>query len=147
MKGAVISELEKNDKSNKNRINALNMSVLDLTVQLRSEKKASNILIAQSIEEAEATMVEANLIMEEANKQRSDAQASIIAEKERSNSEVRKERVFSQRKMESRKFCVHHSTFTPMICLLFICLVSYSYSESKPCEGEREDYGRPRGCT
>ena len=117
-KAAVIFNLEKKEKRSTTKINALDMSVKELTAQLRAEKKASNLLIMQSIDEAEATMVAANLIMKDANKQRSDAQASILAEKERSNDEVRKERVYSQRMLDSRKFCVHHSTSTVSICLI-----------------------------
>ena len=104
-KDSAISMLQKKDKNKPEKIAALKSENKDLRRQLLLEKRASNKLIQQSISEAEAAMAQAHSIIKEAEKEKSLAENMILAEKERSNKAVRKERVYSSRKLEASK-CV-----------------------------------------
>jgi len=102
-KDGVISGLERKNKNKSEKIAALKSDNRELRRQLLLEKKVSNMIIQESIHEAETAMTQAHTIMREAAKKKSSAEDLILAEKERSNRAIRQERTYSAQKLEASK--------------------------------------------
>ena len=113
----------------------LETAITNLTKQLLLEKKVSNMLINQSKTDAEAALMEAYCVLNEAQKEKSSVEAWKLAEKARNKEALRKERAYSARQLEASKFilvllCSNYRILTSFSYLQFIlCKSSYSQTE------------------